>query len=73
MPKIGRPARALSTDALSQQSEQAIAVLRRLSATLKLQHRHFDDAVILHCISLIKDQALPLRTSLSEGVLSQPE
>jgi hypothetical protein len=37
------------------ESEQAIDFLTKISAMLKLQHRHFDDAVVTHSIRLIKD------------------
>jgi hypothetical protein len=37
------------------ESEQAIAFLTKISASLKQQRRHFDDAVVTHCIRLIND------------------
>ncbi len=40
---------------LAQDSEQAIAFLTAISESLKLQRRHFDDAVVTHCVRLIND------------------
>ena len=40
---------------LSVESQQAIVLLEKISEILKLQHRHFDDAVVTHCIRLIHD------------------
>jgi len=40
---------------LSVESHQAIVLLEKISEILKLQHRHFDDAVVTHCIRLIHD------------------
>jgi hypothetical protein len=37
------------------ESEQAIAFLTKISESLKQQRRHFDDAVVTHCIRLIND------------------
>ena len=36
-------------------SEQAVGFLNAISDQLKQQRRHFDDAVVTHCIRLIKD------------------
>ena len=48
-PKINPPR------ALAAESEQVIAFLERVSELLKHQRRHFDDAVVTHCIRLIRD------------------
>lgn len=40
---------------LALESEQAIGFLTRISELLKQQRRHFDDAVVTHCIRLIHD------------------
>jgi hypothetical protein len=40
---------------LAAESEQAIDFLTAISDTLKHQRRHFDDAVVTHCIRLIND------------------
>jgi hypothetical protein len=40
---------------LATESEQAIDFLTRISEALKQQRRHFDDAVVTHCIRLIND------------------
>jgi hypothetical protein len=40
---------------LAAESEQAIHFLTRISDELKHQRRHFDDAVVIHCIRLIND------------------
>lgn len=40
---------------LATESEKAIHFLTVISDQLKLQRRHFDDAVVTHCIRLIKD------------------
>lgn len=40
---------------LAVESEQAIQFLTVLSDALKHQRRHFDDAVVTHCIRLIHD------------------
>ena len=40
---------------LSVESEQAVVFLERISELLKFQRRHFDDAVVTHCIRLIHD------------------
>jgi hypothetical protein len=37
------------------ESQQAIATLTRISELLKHQRRHFDDAVVTHCMRLIND------------------
>jgi hypothetical protein len=41
--------------ALAAESEQAIQFLTKISDQLKSQRRHFDDAVVIHCIRLIND------------------
>ena len=48
-PKINPPR------ALVAESEQVVAFLERISELLKHQRRHFDDAVVTHCIRLIRD------------------
>jgi hypothetical protein len=40
---------------LALESEQAIVFLMRISELLKHQRRHFDDAVVTHCIRLVQD------------------
>lgn len=40
---------------LAAESEQAINFLTLISDVLKHQRRHFDDAVVTHCIRLIND------------------
>jgi hypothetical protein len=45
------------TKSLALESEQAIAFLKNISELLKNQRRHFDDAVVTHCIRLINDHA----------------
>ncbi len=40
---------------LASESEQAINFLTKISDLLKHQRRHFDDAVVTHCIRLIND------------------
>jgi len=40
---------------LSVESQHAIVLLGKISEILKEQHRHFDDAVVTHCIRLIHD------------------
>lgn len=40
---------------LSAESHQAITFLEKISESLKQQRRHFDDAVVVHCIRLIQD------------------
>lgn len=40
---------------LTIESGQAIAFLEKISELLKQQRRHFDDAVVVHCIRLIND------------------
>jgi hypothetical protein len=44
------PSKALAADA-----EQAIAFLTVISDLLKRQRRHFDDAVVTHCVRLINE------------------
>jgi hypothetical protein len=40
---------------MTRESEQAIGFLMRISELLKHQRRHFDDAVVTHCIRLVQD------------------
>lgn len=40
---------------LTAESEQAIDFLEKISELLKHQRRHFDDAVVTHCIRLVND------------------
>lgn len=40
---------------LAAESEQTIQFLTKISDLLKQQRRHFDDAVVTHCIRLIND------------------
>jgi hypothetical protein len=40
---------------LTQESEQATEFLKKIIESLKSQRRHFDDAVVIHCIRLIYD------------------
>jgi hypothetical protein len=42
---------------LTLESEQTIDFLKKNSELLKNQRRHFDDAVVTHCIRLINDYA----------------
>jgi hypothetical protein len=42
---------------LTPESEAAIAFLTKVSEALKQQRRHFDDAVVTHCIRLVNDYA----------------
>ena len=44
-----------STKSLILESEETIDFLKRISELLKSQRRHFDDAVVTHCIRLIND------------------
>jgi hypothetical protein len=44
-----------SPKTLAAESEQAIHFLAMISDQLKQQRRHFDDAVVTHCIRLIND------------------
>ena len=44
-----------STKSLILESEESIDFLKRISELLKSQRRHFDDAVVTHCIRLISD------------------
>lgn len=39
----------------AEESEAAIHLLTIISGQLKQQRRHFDDAVVIHCIRLIND------------------
>lgn len=40
---------------LTAEARQMIAYLEKISELLKQQRRHFDDAVVVHCIRLIHD------------------
>jgi len=40
---------------MTTEAELAIAYLERISELLKHQRRHFDDAVVIHCIRLVQD------------------
>jgi hypothetical protein len=42
---------------MAHESEQVIGFLMRISELLKHQRRHFDDAVVTHCIRLVQDFA----------------
>ena len=44
-----------SPKSLNGESERAIAFLEKISAALKRERRNFDDAVVIHCIRLIRD------------------
>ena len=44
-----------SSKSLVLESEETIDFLKRISELLKSQRRHFDDAVVTHCIRLIND------------------
>jgi hypothetical protein len=44
-----------SPKAMTAESEHAIHFLTKISDLLKQQRRHFDDAVVTHCIRLIHD------------------
>lgn len=44
-----------ATKSMTAESEQAIQFLTKISELLKQQRRHFDDAVVTHCIRLIHD------------------
>ena len=44
-----------STKSLALESEETIDFLKKISELLKTQRRHFDDAVVTHCIRLISD------------------
>ena len=57
------------------ESEQVKAFLTKISQSLKQQRRHFDDAVVTHCIRLIEDYFeeknqgnAPERPQISEDV-----
>lgn len=47
--------KAAVSKSLAVESVQAIHFLTTISDVLKLQRRHFDDAVVTHCIRLIND------------------
>jgi ubiquinone/menaquinone biosynthesis C-methylase UbiE len=42
---------------LTKESQQAVEFLSRVSEQLKLQHRHFDDAVVSRSIRLAREYA----------------
>jgi hypothetical protein len=44
-----------SSKSLTHESEQATDFLKKISESLQNQRRHFDDAVVTHCIRLIYD------------------
>jgi hypothetical protein len=44
-----------TSKSLAMESEQAIHFLTKISTLLKQQRRHFDDAVVTHCIRLVND------------------
>jgi len=47
--------KATPSKTLAEESEQAIKFLTTISDQLKQQRRHFDDAVVTHCVRLIND------------------
>lgn len=49
------PTKVTIPNTLAAESEQAIYFLTVISDALKHQRRHFDDAVVTHCIRLIND------------------
>lgn len=49
------PTKMIPPKNLAMESEQAIHFLSLISDQLKQQRRHFDDAVVVHCIRLIQD------------------
>jgi hypothetical protein len=49
------PTKATIPKTLAAESEQTIRFLTVISDMLKHQRRHFDDAVVTHCIRLIHD------------------
>lgn len=44
-----------TSKSLAMESEHAIHFLTKISDLLKQQRRHFDDAVVTHCIRLVND------------------
>lgn len=40
---------------IAAESDQTIVYLERISELLKHQRRHFDDAVVMHCIHLVRE------------------
>jgi hypothetical protein len=59
---------------LALESEQAIGFLMRISELLKHQRRHFDDAVVTHCIRLVQDYVEDnVRDVASETLLRSKE
>jgi hypothetical protein len=50
-------------------TEQVIDFLKGISELLKNQHRHFDDAVVSHCIRLVSDYK---EDSKQEAILVRP-
>ena len=64
-----------SSTPLPLESEQAKALLTKISESLTQQRRHFDDAVVTHCIRLIDDyveesspENAPERPQIAEDV-----
>jgi len=58
---------------VSKEPEHVIEFLSRVSEILKHQRRHFDDAVVIHCIRLIQDYAADdLKGQLPEKVRGRP-
>ncbi len=67
-----------STKSLILESEETIDFLKRISELLKSQRRHFDDAVVTHCIRLINDyveenalETVPVQQGTA-GVIRRP-
>jgi hypothetical protein len=63
-----------STKPLTMESELVIDFLKKISELLKTQRRHFDDAVVTHCIRLINDYAegkagdtVPIKKAATSG------
>lgn len=59
--------KAASSTNLVAESEQAIHFLTAISDQLKQQRRHFDDAVVTHCIRLINDYVEEKNQESSNG------
>ena len=49
------PTKTNVPQSMAAESQQSIEYLERISELLKHQRRHFDDAVVTHCIRLIQD------------------
>ena len=67
-----------SSKSLVLESEETIDFLKRISELLKSQRRHFDDAVVTHCIRLINDyveenalETVPVQQGTA-GVIRRP-